>query len=121
MPPVVELIRSGKLKAVALTSAKRSPLLPDTPALAELGSDFAGIDITNWFGFFAPMGVPADIRQKLHQAAVKALTDPSVRQRVAEQGAVAVGNTPAEFAAFIAAESDRYASIAKSSGVRVEE
>jgi len=121
MPPVVELIKSGKLKAIAVTSAKRSPLLPDTTALAELGSEFGAIDITNWFGFFAPKGISADTRQKLHQAAVNALTDPSVRQRIAEQGAVAVGNTPAEFAAFIAAESDRYARIAKLSGVRVED
>jgi tripartite-type tricarboxylate transporter receptor subunit TctC len=121
MPPVVELIKSGKLKAIAVTSAKRSPLLPDTPALAELGSEYATIDITNWFGLFAPVGVSADTRQKLHQAAVRALTDPTVSQRIAEQGAVAVGNTPAEFVAFIAAESDRYSRIAKLSGVRVEE
>src|SRR5262245_7930223 len=53
MPPVVELIKSGKLQAVALTSAKRSQLLPHTPTLAELGKDFATVDITNWFGFFA--------------------------------------------------------------------
>ena len=121
MPPVAELIKSGKLRAIAVTSAKRSPLLLDTPALAELGSEFATVDITNWFGFFAPAGVPADIQAKLHQAAVKALADPTVRQRIVEQGAEAVGNSPAEFAAFIAAESDKYARIAKVSGVRVEE
>jgi tripartite-type tricarboxylate transporter receptor subunit TctC len=121
MPPVVELIKSGKLQAVAVTSAKRSNVLPNTPALAELGQDFATLDITNWFGFFAPAGVSEDIRQKLHQAAVKALGDPMVRQRIADQGAEAVGNTPTEFSAFIAAESTRYARIARLSGVRVEE
>ncbi len=121
MPPVLELIKSDKLRAIAVTSAKRSPLLPDTPALAELGSEFATIDISNWFGLFAPADVPADILQKLQQAAVKALIDPTVRQRIAEQGAVAVGNSPAEFAAFIAAESGRYARIAKLSGIRIEE
>jgi tripartite-type tricarboxylate transporter receptor subunit TctC len=121
MPPVVELIKSRKLRAVAVTSAQRSSLLPDTPALAELGSDFAVADITNWFGFFAPTGVPADIRQKLHQAAVKGLTDPTVRQRIAELGAQSVGNSPAEFAAFIDAESEKYAGIARLTGVRVEE
>ena len=72
MPPVVELIKSGKLRAVAVTSANRSKVLPDTAALAELGQDLANLDITNWFGFFAPAGVSEDIRQKLHQAAVKA-------------------------------------------------
>jgi tripartite-type tricarboxylate transporter receptor subunit TctC len=121
MPPVVELIKSGKLRAVAVTSAKRPKVLPDTAALAELGQDFANLDITNWFGFFAPAGIPDDIRQKLHQAAVKALGDPTVRQRIADQGAEAVGNTPVEFMAFIAAESAKYAQIAKLSGVRAEE
>lgn len=121
MPPVVELIKSGKLHAVAVTSAKRSRILPNTAALAELGQDFATLDITNWFGLFAPAGVSEDIRQKLHQAVVKALGDPMVRQRITEQGAEAIGNTSAEFMAFIAAESARYARIAKLSGVRVEE
>jgi tripartite-type tricarboxylate transporter receptor subunit TctC len=121
MPPVIELIKSGKLQAVALTSAKRSNVLPNTAALAELGQDFATLDITNWFGLFAPAGVSEDIRQKLHQAAVKALGDPMVRQRIADQGAEAVGNTPTEFIAFITAESARYARIVKLSGVRVED
>src|SRR5262245_63890972 len=65
-PPVVELIKSGKMRAVAVTSAKRANVLPDTAALAELGQDFANLDITNWFGLFAPAGVSEDIRQKLH-------------------------------------------------------
>jgi len=121
MPPVLELIKSGKLRSIAVTSAKRSPLLPDTPALAELGAEFSGNDITNWFGLFAPAAVFADIQQKLHQAAAKALTDPMLRQHIAEQGAEAVGNTPAEFAAFIAAESAKYARLAKLSGVLIEE
>src|SRR5262245_11770661 len=121
IPPVIELIKSGKLRAIAVTSAKRSNVLPNTVALAELGLDFASLDITNWFGFFAPAAVSQDIREMLHQAAVKALGEPVVRQRLAELGAEAVGNTPAEFSAFIAAESAKYAQIVKLSGVRVEE
>jgi tripartite-type tricarboxylate transporter receptor subunit TctC len=120
MPPVLELVKANKLRAVAVTSAKRSQLLPQVPSLAELGGGFAKLDVTNWFGLFAPAGVADDIRKKLHQAAVKALGDPTVRQRIAEQGAEAVGNTPAEFAEFIAAESAKYAEIAKLTGVRVE-
>jgi tripartite-type tricarboxylate transporter receptor subunit TctC len=120
MPPVLELIKAGKLRAVAVTSAKRSRLLPEVPSLAELGGELAKLDVTNWFGFFAPAGVADEIRKKLHQAAVKALGDPTVRQRIADQGADAVGNTPAEFAAFIAAESAKYAEIARLTGVRVE-
>jgi tripartite-type tricarboxylate transporter receptor subunit TctC len=121
MPPVVELVRSEKLRAIAVTSVKRSPVLPNTPALAELGKDFADFDITNWFGLFAPAGVPAEVRRKLHQATVKALADPMVRQRIAEQGAQSVGNTPEEFAAFIRAESERYGRIAKVTEVRVDQ
>jgi len=121
MPPVVELVRSERLRAIAVTSAKRSPALPTVPALAELGADFADFDITNWFGLFTPNGVPVEVRRKLHQATVKALADPTVRQRIAEQGAESVGNTPEEFAAFIRAESERYGRIAKMTEVRVEQ
>ncbi len=121
MPPVVEFIKSDRLRAIAVTSAKRSQLFPDTPAFAELGRDFAALDISNWFGLFTPAGVSEEIRSKLHRAALKALADPTVRQRIAEQGAQAVGNTPAEFAAFIGSESDKFARIAKATGVRVEQ
>jgi tripartite-type tricarboxylate transporter receptor subunit TctC len=120
MPPVTELIKSGKLQAIGVTSARRSPLLPEVPALAELGDAYKDFDISNWFGLFTPAGVPNDILQKLHQAVAKALSDPAVRQRIAEQGAEAVGNTPEEFAAFIRAESERYGRIAKLTGIRVD-
>jgi tripartite-type tricarboxylate transporter receptor subunit TctC len=118
MPPVVELIKSGKLIGVAVTSAKRSKVFPDTPALSELGPAFKDMDITNWFGFFAPAGVPNTILNRLNEAAVKALTDPTVRQRVADQGADAVGNTPEEFATFLRAETEKYGRIAEATGVR---
>jgi tripartite-type tricarboxylate transporter receptor subunit TctC len=118
MPPVVELIKSGKLVSIAVTSAKRSKIFPDTPALAELGPSYKDIDVTNWFGFFAPAGVPDAIRNRLHEAAVKALSDPTVRRRVAEQGADAVGNSPEDFAAFLAAETDKYRRMAEATGVR---
>jgi tripartite-type tricarboxylate transporter receptor subunit TctC len=121
MPPVIELIKASKLRAVAVTSARRSPVLPDVPALAELGEAFAGMDVTNWFGLLAPAGVSEDILRRLHQVSVRALGEPMARQRIAEQGAQVVGNSPAEFAIFIAAESARYAEIARLTGVRVEE
>lgn len=120
VPPVLELIKSDKLRAIAVTSAKRSPVLPRVSALAELGQGFADFDLTNWFGLLVPAEVSEEIRRKLHQAAVKALADSTVRERIAEQGAEGVGNTPAEFAAFIGAESERYGRIAKVTGVRVD-
>ena len=118
LPPVVELIKSDKLLAVAVTSAKRSAVFPNTIALAELGPEYKDFDLTNWFGFLAPAGVPEDIRKRLSQAAVSALKEPAVIARIAEQGAEAVGNSPEEFAAFIRAEADKYARIAKVTGVR---
>ena len=121
LPPVVELIKADKLRAVAVTSAKRSVLFPNTVALAELGPEYKDFDITNWFGFFAPAGVPEDIRKRLNQTAVAALNEPAVIARVAEQGAEAVGNSPEQFAAFIRAEAEKYARIAKATGVNANQ
>jgi tripartite-type tricarboxylate transporter receptor subunit TctC len=117
MPPVFELIKSEKLCAVAVTSAKRSPVFPGTVAVAELGPEYRDFDITIWFGFFAPAGVNDAVRTRLHEAAVKALADPAVRARIAEQGAEAVGNTPEQFAQFIRGETQKYARLAKETGV----
>ena len=118
LPPVVELIKADKLRAVAVTSAKRSALFPNTIALAELGPEYKDIDITNWFGFFAPASVSEDVRKRLNLAAVAALKETTVIARIAEQGAEAVGNSPEEFAAFIRAEAEKYARIAKATGMR---
>ena len=118
MPPVVPYVKTGTLRAVAVTSAKRSVLFPEIPALAELGGDYREFDLTNWFGLLAPAGTPDVILQSLHTAAVAALADTTVRQRIADQGAEPVGNTPAEFTVFIRAESDKYKRIAAATGVK---
>jgi tripartite-type tricarboxylate transporter receptor subunit TctC len=120
MPPVVGQIKGGTLKAVAVTSSKRSPLFPDVMALAELGPDYALLDVTNWFGLFAPASLPQDITVRLHAATLKALQDTTVRQRIAEQGAEAVGNSPQDFSAFIQAESEKYARMASITNVKVQ-
>ena len=121
VPPVIELIKSGHLKAIAATSAKRSPSLGDTPALAELGPAYKDFDITNWFGVLTPSGVPEPIRQRLYEATIKALAEPAVQARITEQGANVVANNPQEFAAFIRAEIEKYARIAEATGVRLEQ
>jgi tripartite-type tricarboxylate transporter receptor subunit TctC len=120
MPPVVPHVKAGTLKAVAVTSARRSALFPDIPTLAEQGPAYRDIDLTNWFGFLAPAGVPESILRRLHAAAIAALAEPVVRQRIADQGAEPVGNTPAEFQAFIAAESEKYRRIAVATGVKAQ-
>lgn len=99
-------IQSGKLRAIAVTSAKRSPLLPDVPTMEELG--LKGVTVTSWQAFAGPKGMPADIRDKLRAGIVDALNDPSVKPRLLELGFEVVGNTPAEFTKFQAEEFARW-------------
>ncbi len=110
MPPVVPFLKSGALKAIAVTSKSRLPLFSDIPAMAE-SKGFEDFDFTNWFGLLARTGTPADILERLQKASVEALNDPKAREILASQAAVAVGNTPAEFRAFIRAEAAKYARI----------
>jgi len=95
---VVEQVKAGKLRALAITSAKRSPLLPDVPTLAEAG--VKGVDVYSWQALVAPKGSPADVRKSLHAATVSALNDPQVRQRFTSLGFEIIANTPEEFAEF---------------------
>ncbi|MGB3290686.1 MAG: tripartite tricarboxylate transporter substrate binding protein [Burkholderiaceae bacterium] len=99
-------IRSGKLKALAITSAKRSPLLPDVPTLAESGIKDA--NVYSWQAVAAPRGLPADVKAKLYDAMVKGLNDPAVKPKLLELGFEIVGNTPEEFTRFQAAEFKRW-------------
>jgi tripartite-type tricarboxylate transporter receptor subunit TctC len=117
IPPIVELIRSGRLRAIAFTSGKRSSLFPNTPPLAELGPEYKDFDFTNWFGLFTPAGVPEAIQERLHDAAVKALADPGVFARITEQGAEVVGNTRHQFREFFRAEVEKYARMSRATGI----
>jgi tripartite-type tricarboxylate transporter receptor subunit TctC len=99
-------IRAGKLRALAITSAKRSPLLPDVPTMDELG--IKGVTVYSWQAFAAPKGLPADIKAKLHDALVAGLNDPAVKPKLLDLGFEIVGNTPEEFTAFQAAEFARW-------------
>ena len=99
-------IKAGKLRALAITSAKRSPLLPDVPTLEELG--IKGVTVNSWQAFAAPKGLPADIKTKLHDALVAGLNDPAVKPKLLELGFEIVGNTPEQFTAFRAAEFARW-------------
>jgi tripartite-type tricarboxylate transporter receptor subunit TctC len=99
-------IKAGKLRALAITSARRSPLLPDVPTMEELG--FKGVTVYSWQAFAAPKGLPADIKTKLHDALVAGLNDPAVKPKLLELGFEIVGNTPEQFTAFQAAEFARW-------------
>lgn len=99
-------IKAGKLRALAITSSKRSPLLPDVPTMEELG--LTGVTVYSWQAFAAPKGVPAEIRARLHDAMVTALNDSEVKPKLRDLGFEIVGNTPEQFTAFQATEFARW-------------
>ena len=99
-------IRAGKLRALAITSSKRSPLLPDVPTMEESG--VKGVTVYSWQAIAAPKGLPADIKAKLHEALVAALNDPVVKPKLLDLGFEIVGNTPEQFTAFQASEFARW-------------
>jgi len=111
-------VRAGRVKALAVTTAKRSSLAPELPTVAESG--LAGFDISTWFGIFAPAGTPREAIARLHAEFTRALAAPDVREKMLNMGAEPVGNTPAEFATFIRAEAEKYARVIKASGARVD-
>jgi tripartite-type tricarboxylate transporter receptor subunit TctC len=99
-------IRAGKLRALAITSARRSPLLPEVPTMEESG--IKGVTVYSWQAFAAPKGLPADIQARLHDALVAALNDATVKPRLLELGFEIVANTPEQFTAFQATEFARW-------------
>ena len=110
-------IRSGKLKAIAVTTLARSPALPDVPPVADTLKGFA---IDTWWGLVAPAGTPADVLARLSQAFVTALNSPETRQRFGNLLAEPVPSTPAEFSAFMRAELAKYEKVVKASGAQVD-
>ena len=114
---VLPLAKEGKLRALAITSIKRSALAPDLPTMAESG--FPGFEAVPWFGLLAPSGTPKDIIDKLHSETVKALAMPDVRKKFDELGLEPVGNTPAEFAAVIKKETPEWAKVIKDASIKL--
>ena len=112
------LVKSGKVKALAVTGAKRSALMPDLPTVAESG--YPGFESTNWFGFFAPVATPKEILFRLHSAAVKVLSAPELQARFALQGAEVVANRPDEAVAMLKADIVKWAEVAKKSGAKID-
>ena len=117
-PPLLPHIRSGKLRALAAASEKRSRVLPQLPTLAESG--LPGYHASSWHGMFAPAGTPRDIVNKLHTEVAHIVKQPDVTERLYAQGVEPVANTPTEFVEFIKSEITRWARVAKLAKVKGE-
>lgn len=118
LPSAIQHVRSGKLRPIAITTAKRSPELPDIPTIAEAG--VPGYEAMSWFGLFAPAATPKPVLDQLNAALVKVLNQPDVKKKIAEQGGDVVAETPAQFAAFIQSESVKWGKVVKASGATVD-
>jgi tripartite-type tricarboxylate transporter receptor subunit TctC len=118
VPPVINHVRQGKLRALAVTSAKRFSLLPDMPTIEEAG--VPGFDMGTWWGIVTPAGVSKDIITRLNSELVKSIRQADVQEKIAGVGAESVSNSPEEFAAFIRAETEKYARIVKAANIKLE-
>ena len=121
LPSSLPHIKSGKLKALAVTSATRSTALPDLPTIEEAGGPTVkGFEASSWFGLLAPAGTRMDIVNRIQQETAKALSAPALKERLQAQGAIPSGMTPAEFTRFIAAETAKWAKVVKAAGAKVD-
>jgi tripartite-type tricarboxylate transporter receptor subunit TctC len=116
LPTALPPAKAGKLKAVAVASAKRLPELPDVPTVAESG--VPGYEASSWYGFVAPAKLPPDILAKLHDGIVKGLNDPDVRSKLTTAGVIVVGGTPEEFAAHIKSEMAKAEQLIKAANIK---
>jgi tripartite-type tricarboxylate transporter receptor subunit TctC len=118
MYSAVPSIRADKLRPIAITSKKRSPLFPNLPSFAELG--YPKVEVLNWQGFIAPAGTPKPIIEKLNKAANEALKDPQLRELMLSQGNEIGGGTPADFAALIKSEAAKWSAVVKAGNIKPE-
>jgi len=119
LPSSMQHIRSGKLKAFAVTSGQRSSALPDVPTVEEAGK-LKGFEASSWFGLLAPAGTSADIVNRVQREVTRALNDPAIKEKLQAQGAIPGGITPAEFARLIDSEHTKWAQVVKVSGARAD-
>jgi tripartite-type tricarboxylate transporter receptor subunit TctC len=118
MPSSYPHVKSGKLKALAVTSRKRVSFLPDVPTVAESG--LPGFEMVSWYGIWAPPGLSRELAARIAAEATKAVHSPLAEERLGGQGFDAVGSTPEEFGGYIQQEIARYAKIVKEAGIKVE-
>jgi tripartite-type tricarboxylate transporter receptor subunit TctC len=119
LPSALPHIKSGRLKALAVTSSVPSAALPGVPTV-EAAANLKGFDASSWFGLFAPAGTPRAVVDKIQGDVAKALAVPEVHERFVSQGAQPGGNTPDQFAAFIKGETDKWARVVKASNAKID-
>jgi tripartite-type tricarboxylate transporter receptor subunit TctC len=117
LPPSIELIRAGKLRALAVTSATRSHAVPELPTVADF---LPGYEASAWYGIAAPAGTPADIVERLNQELNAAFADPKMKARIAELGGTPLPGSPADFAKLFADETEKWAKVVKLSGAKAD-
>ena len=128
LPSSLQHIKSGRLKAFAVTSSQRSSALPDVPTIEEAGKlaggdlakSLAGFEASSWFGLLAPAGTAPGTINRIQQEVAKALGSPEIKEKLVAQGAIPSGNTPIQFAALIASEHKKWADVVKVSGAKVD-
>jgi tripartite-type tricarboxylate transporter receptor subunit TctC len=119
LPSSLQHIKSGKLKAFAVTSSQRSAVLPDVPTVEE-AAKLKGFEASSWFGLLAPAGTPPDIVSRIQQEVAKSLNTPAIKEKLMVQGAIPSGNTPQEFVKLIDSETTKWAKVVKVSGAKVD-
>jgi tripartite-type tricarboxylate transporter receptor subunit TctC len=117
LPPSIELIRAGKLRALAVTSTTRSQAMPELPTVADF---LPGYEASAWYGIAAPAGTPAAIVERLNQELNAAFTDPKMKARIAELGGTPLPGSPADFATLFASETEKWARVVKLSGAKAD-
>jgi len=118
MITALPLVRAGKLRALAVTSAQRVPEMPDVPTVAESG--YPGYEVAVWVGLVAPAKTPPASIERLHADIAKVLAMPAVKKRIADMGGVTWEMTPAQFGAFIRAETEKWGAVVRQAGIRAE-
>lgn len=119
LPVVLPLVKEGKLRALAVTSLRRSSVVPQMPTVAESG--YSGFEATNWYGLLAPAGTPTAVVHRLHAETVAALQSTEVRERLSALGVESAGNSPEEFAAVISSEIPKWAKVIKDLGIQPDQ
>lgn len=118
VPSGMSLVQAGKLRVLAVGSARRLASMPDVPTVAELG--FPGFDVSLWMGLLMPAGTPADVIDRMSKEVEHALTDPALRKKIEEQGAEPAYSPPAVFSKFVVDETKRFDELVKDVGLRVD-